>query len=114
MPHFAVAWEGERHSHGAVQVTVGTGVGVAVVLATIRFGVEVRPGPETAAADTILLLITSVTSSTPTMRTREWQRTGRYFEIMVSLLIFSGEGKVDKNCEICPLSSLLHYKDAML
>jgi len=97
-----------------VQVTVGTGVGIAVVLATIRVGVAVRPGPETAAADTILLLSTSVTSSALTMRTREWQRTWQDFGIMVSLLIFSGEGKVDKNCEIHPLSSLLYYKDAVV
>jgi len=97
-----------------VQVTVGTGVGVAVVLATIRVGVAVRPGPETAAADTILLLSTSVTRSTLPHSAREWQRTWQDFGIMVSLLIFSGEGIVDKNCEIHPPSFLLYYKDAVV
>jgi hypothetical protein len=84
-----------------VQVTVGTGVGVAVVLAT-RAGLGVTPRLGLIAAAAMVLQSTSVTRSTLPHNAREWQRTGRYFEIMVSLLIFSGEGKVDKNCEIGP------------
>jgi hypothetical protein len=55
-----------------VQVTVGTGVGVTVVLATIRVGFTVRAAPETAAADTILLPSTSNARSTHTIRKRVW------------------------------------------
>ena len=91
-----------------MQVTVGTGVGVAVVLTT-RAGLGVTPRLGLIAAAAMVLQSTSVTRSTLPHNAREWQKTGWNFWIMVSLLIFSGEGKVDKNCEIGPERFFLYY-----
>jgi Kef-type K+ transport system membrane component KefB len=70
-PHCAVAWDRLRHSQGAVQVTVGTGVGVAVVLATMMFGVTGRPETGLTAAVAMVLQSTSVTMSILPSSTRE-------------------------------------------